>query len=853
MFTNEIVLIVVFLLHAGLGVFVFLRNSANPINKRFCVFAQALAVWTLFIFLTLQTTDPASATLRLRLVFSAALFIPSTLFFFCSVFPDRSERTIDKYLSRFFFAVSLLLSLSSSFIVDSLSFENNSFHAQYGPLFPVFWFYFITCIAYSAYILYKKSLHYYGIRRLQIQYMYFGVGVSIFLGAITNFVLPTIGIWQVESFGPLATIPIPVAVAYAIVKYHLMDISLVIKRSTVYGTLSIVLSVAYFGVGVVLGSVLPVSEYKETVTAIVSTTVIVLAFVPAREAIQYVVEKTFFHTTYSRSKVLRDSTAIFSAIHDLNELLHFAVQNLYGSVGIERMCILLMDEETGCYKPRAAINFPQEQNLSISKDDAVVTWLRQNRTVLCKEQLSRFVGDELGHFAEEKLASIDTDSCVPIFQEDSLFGIVLLGGKIDRKPFTQEDVQMFLAFSGQLAMAIEKAHLYEGLKEAKTYRDNILQSMKSGVIAADKDGEITLINSEAKRILGVKSTDSSREILSALGQHTKRLFENTVKNDIEFRDAECVIENGGVSIPCGATITKLQTEAGEKLGALMILTDLTEIKRLEAEKQRTDHLASIGVLAANVAHEIKNPLVAINTYFTLLPTKGNDKEFQREFQEIAAKETNRINKIVEGMLNLSRPSKPFIRPIDPRCVVRDAISLLKNVAEEKGIEITSDLEKKKCQIMADEAQTKQVLINILHNAFDAITGKGCVNVSTYICSSLYEHKRRSKAQDGSVFFSFETPYPHNQSEKHYYVCKVSDNGVGIPSTKMSSLFEPFFTTKEKGTGLGLAIIYSILREHKGGIYVQSTEGEGTDFCVYLPLVHTGASVSSPKTTEIPST
>jgi signal transduction histidine kinase len=306
-------------------------------------------------------------------------------------------------------------------------------------------------------------------------------------------------------------------------------------------------------------------------------------------------------------------------------------------------------------------------------------------------------------------------------------------------------------------------------------------------------------------------------------------------------------------IPCGVTVTALQTEAGEKLGALMILTDLTEIKKLEADKLRTDHLASIGVLAANVAHEIKNPLVAINTYFTLLPSKGNDKEFQEEFQEVAAKETSRINKIVEDMLNLSRPSQPFIRPIDPLCVVRDAISLLKNVAKEKGVEITSDLEKKNCQIMADEAQIKQVLINILHNAFDAITGKGCVNVSTHICNSLYEYKKRSKVQDGSVFYSFETPYPHNQIEKHYYVCKISDNGTGIPSTKMSSLFEPFFTTKAKGTGLGLAIIYSILKEHKGGVYVQSTEGEGTDFCVCLPLVHIGTSVSSPKTAEISST
>ena len=164
-------------------------------------------------------------------------------------------------------------------------------------------FYFIACMAYSLYSLYRKSVRYYGIKRLQVQYLYFGVAASVILGAITNFLLPSIGIWQIERFVPLyLSVPIPLSVAYAIVKYHLMDISVVIKRSTVYAALSVALSIIYFAVGLIMSRILPVSEYKEIITNMVSAVVMVLIFVPARESIQHVIEKTLFHTKYSHPK-----------------------------------------------------------------------------------------------------------------------------------------------------------------------------------------------------------------------------------------------------------------------------------------------------------------------------------------------------------------------------------------------------------------------------------------------------------------------------------------------------------------------------------------------------------------------
>lgn len=842
------------LLYAGLGFFVLLRNPSNVINKRFCIVANTFCVWAFFIFFTLQATDPVQATIRLRLVFCAAAFIPSTLFFFTSVFPDRAERSIDRYFSVFFFVISAIFAFFPSLIVESVSFEKHLPRARYGPLFIVFCFYFVTCAAYSTYTLYKKSMRFYGIKKLQIQYFYFGIALSLFLGTSTNFILPAINVWHVERFVPFATAPILISAAYAIVKYHLMDISVVIKRSVVYGALSIVLGVIYFTVGLTLGNILPVSEYEETVTTVVSTTIMVFTFVFARESIQHVAEKTFFRTSYSHPKILSSSMVMFSSIHDLNRLLSYAIQYLYDSIGIEKIGILIKDEKTQHYTVKAAINFASENNLCLLSQDAAVAWLRQYRTVLPKEQLNRFKHGKFDHLLEETLTFLDVECCVPVLQENDLFGIILLGRKANKKVFTQEDIQMFLAFSGQLAMAANSARLYSRLEEAKTYRDNILQSLKCGVIAVDIDEKVTLINNEAKSILGLENANSSEMILDAFDKDIYRLLKYTLKSNKDHNDLETFIGKGNTKVPCSVTITQLNTEAGKKLGALMILTDQTELKLLQMEKQHADRLAHLGALASNIAHEIKNPLVAINTYFQLLPYKKDDPEFHSNFREIALKEIGRINRIIEDMLNLAKPSKLVIQHIDPRCVIMDTISLLRNDAAEKNVEINTILEGERCQIIADEDKVKQVLINIIQNSLDALSKNGHITVSTCVIDNLSEFKKMAKEESDSVFFSFAPPILNNLN-KRYFVIKISDNGMGIPAEKISHIFEPFFTCKEKGTGLGLAVVYRIVKDHEGGIYVKSKEGVGTDFYISLPLntINTGSVINSgPKVVETPS-
>ena len=325
---------------------------------------------------------------------------------------------------------------------------------------------------------------------------------------------------------------------------------------------------------------------------------------------------------------------------------------------------------------------------------------------------------------------------------------------------------------------------------------------------------------------------------------------HTLNNDAEYQNLETFVDRKSKRIPCGVTITKLKTEDGQELGALMILTDLTELKLLQTEKQHADRLAYLGVLAANIAHEIKNPLVAINTYFQLLPHKKDDHEFHNGFQKIALKEIRRINRIIEDMLDLAKPSEPLMQPIDPQSAILETINFLRDTAAEKGIEITTVLEEKRCALIADEDKIKQVLLNILQNSLDALPGNGSIKVSTSFMDDFSEFRRMAKLNPNSVFFSFASPFLRDPNDTLYFVIKISDNGAGIPAEKISHIFEPFFTNKEKRYGLGLAMVYRIIKDHEGAIYIESREGAGTDFYISLPLNRTNTNTTTnalPKT------
>ncbi len=229
----------------------------------------------------------------------------------------------------------------------------------------------------------------------------------------------------------------------------------------------------------------------------------------------------------------------------------------------------------------------------------------------------------------------------------------------------------------------------------------------------------------------------------------------------------------------------------------------------KAFMRRTDRLAMLGTLTAGLAHEIRNPLVSIKTYFQLLPERYQDKEFRERFQKVAAGEVDRISRLVEELLEFSRPSDPDFRPVNMQQLIEEVVTLLESTAEERGVELKEIFgEENPPDVLCDPEQIKQVLLNLVHNAFDATNGQGVVLLRT----------RYDTTEDPSGFVHIE----------------VEDNGLGMTPEEVEKLFTPFYTTKTSGTGLGLAISRQIVEEHLGTISAKSRYGKGTTFYLRLP-------------------
>jgi signal transduction histidine kinase len=234
-----------------------------------------------------------------------------------------------------------------------------------------------------------------------------------------------------------------------------------------------------------------------------------------------------------------------------------------------------------------------------------------------------------------------------------------------------------------------------------------------------------------------------------------------------------------------------------------------DLKRSKSYIRRADRLASLGTLTAGLAHEIRNPLVAIKTLTQLLPERIDDEEFRNEFLQIASGEVDRISSLVTELLDFARPSDPKLELEDINAVLDGMILLVSTETKKKQIDITKDYSSDVPPIQIDREQIKQVFLNILLNGIEATSENGKITVRT-----------RCFMKPGGE--------PYTQIE-------FTDTGCGIPQEYIEDIFNPFFTTKSTGSGLGLSISNQIIQDHRGYIDVESRSGKGSSFFINLPV------------------
>jgi signal transduction histidine kinase len=344
--------------------------------------------------------------------------------------------------------------------------------------------------------------------------------------------------------------------------------------------------------------------------------------------------------------------------------------------------------------------------------------------------------------------------------------------------------------------------------------------MRNGVIAFRRDGTLALMNDEAYRIFGLTPStgDVGRPFADVLrGSHDiirvlSGAFElSHLPNRAELRLKE-------LDRVIGYTLSQVKDDGGVPIGAVLFFKDLTQVEQLEERERLRDRLASLGEMAAGIAHELKNPLAGIEVMAGLLRRQVPDSKDAQSLLADILSEAKLANAIVVEMLEFVRPVRLQVERTDLRDVIQQSVTMAESKVPRRDVIVRVNVEAGLPMIESDHHQLSQVFTNLVANAFEALDGKGGITISATTTAIEAE----------PAFAGLHPPTPA-------VLVEVADDGPGIPADLTDRIFNPFFTTKVTGTGLGLAIVRKIVDAHDGRIDVSSTPDTGTRFRVTLPV------------------
>jgi PAS domain S-box-containing protein len=661
--------------------------------------------------------------------------------------------------------------------------------------------------------------------RRQLRWIAWGTALGVAPFALGYAVPWTMGI---EPSLPmqLSAIPlglIPLAYASAIVRYRLMDVEVIVKRALVSAAALAAIVAIYV---VLLQGVDRIFTRGQAgyswVLALAVTLVALLLAPPVKQAIQNALDRAFYRDRYDYRRALVGFARDLNSDLDLNRLSERLVSRVVETLLVERMALMLEDETAPHFDPVRVSGFGDGHAPALPRRSGIGGRLSSGHIVALDDPIgaSRFASEEIEFWRDAGLYYF-----IPCVSKEGTIAVLALGRKSTGEPLNSEDTALLVAVAGQIATALENARLYRQLHikaleldRMRTFNENILESLDDGLLVVDLDDRVVRWNSALEQLYGVARDE-------AIGRSLREVF------DPPFVEA---IRAARRDTPDGATLSRipLSSRALESralivnaavvplrafdgadvsiAGTIVIVEDITRRVQLEEQLQISEKMASIGLLAAGVAHEVNTPLTGISSFTQMLLEGADPQDPRTKLLEKIERQTFRAARIVNGLLNLSRPASAAgsdAAPVDVNAVIGDVLSLLEHQLELHHVKVRRELSPEPVFVLGMEHKLQQVFLNLFLNAKDAMPSGGWLSVSTRI-----EH--------GAA------------------IAEVADTGSGIPSEYLARIYDPFFTTKAtgQGTGLGLSIIYGIVREHHGSIDCDSVVGQGTRFVLAFPPV-----------------
>jgi PAS domain S-box-containing protein len=644
----------------------------------------------------------------------------------------------------------------------------------------------------------------------------------------------------------LSVVLIPLTLAYAIVRYRLMDVDILFRRGYAYTLATVCVLAAFYGVVFSLGSMVHV-YFRDLGNVELISVMLVASFLfqPIRNWIQERLDKYFYRESYDYRRTLVEFARELSAETDLDTMLASAGDRLLKTLSIKHLAFFLADDPAsgGTFRLKKAMgsNARLNQAGSDDLDLSFLNWelpegyLFFERTRHQLDAVSRAWPASV----RRTIADLDLTYFLPCTVRGRTIAYLGISRTQDGDYLSSVDVELLVTLAGYVGIAIENASLYRSLQRKveqyerlKEFSENIVESINVGILAADLEDRVESWNTQIEQLSGVPRDH-------ALGQRLRDLFPADLCEQFDRVRGETGIhhiykfvlkpaQNGngnghGGGVPArfreatlNIAITPLVSKNQEQIGRLVIFDDVTDRAELEQRLVQADKLSSIGLLAAGVAHEVNTPLAVISTYAQMLAKQVAEDSQKSMILDKIAKQTFRASEIVNSLLNFSRTSTTSFGDVQINRVVQETLSLLEHQLQKSGIQVKTEMQADLPAVHGNAGKLQQVFLNLFLNARDAMGSGGTLDVRTW-------------------------------SEGSGIRIEVADSGPGIAAEHLHRIYDPFFTTKaaRKGTGLGLSVTYGIIQEHNGSIEVSNRPGGGARFRLELPVSISAAGRKQP--------
>lgn len=683
-----------------LGVFVFIKQSKSPVNLAFSRFSVLTFIWLFFSGISYSISIEQQAFPWLIISYTAVVLMPVAFFHIPYAFLNLSHKRILAflYIITFLFIYSLY---NTDYLVNGLYKYYWGYYPKAGLLHPVYLTFFFLVVSACDLLLF---LNWFKIRKetslykQRLQYILLAFIVCTFA---TIDYIPNYGI-ETYPFGWIFIVSFCSIIAYAILRYRLLDIYLYIKRTMAY-SLAAGLLMAFFVLLVLtttkfLSDAAHVSSLTITIFA---TLTIALLFNPLRNKIQAIIDRVFYKKTYDYFATIQKVSQDLSLMFDIQKIYNYVGDTVLSTLGLKNIYLLAVgpggDYEVVYYKlysgrdrkDKKGDERDKKPRFKIEKECSMVKILKTSEDIFIKGELPDIVeriGQETTECMKIHFELFDGEVLVPGFIDNKLSFLMILGEKLSGDIFTNEDVRLLNTITNQTAIVLKNARLY-------------------------------------------------------------------------------------------------------------------------AEKLHSERFASMGVMSATFAHEVRNPLTSIKTFAQLFPEKFADPEFREVFSKIVIDDIEKIDGLIKDLLSFSvEKNFPTVKHLDIVSLVDRVLNEQKSKLEleDKKISVEKIYKSVKIKIDGDIKKLKQAFINIINNGCQAMDENGTLKVDII-----------SNGRDVNI--------------------AISDTGKGIPYPEVNRIFDPFYTTKPMGIGLGLAISKKIIEDHGGSIKVESEVEKGTTFTVTLPV------------------